>query len=200
MKTVNRDLLLEKAQTIIDARVDPFEADWLYAFLPSVRDHDEQLELFEVAPEAPFVGEMFSYLSPGAIPIYEGVFSRNDEVMRLDSFTKGAVCVTNLYSPNVAQWAGTLIEKQVELMVEKQAYPAIDERFLESYVDVLLATLCNEEFSTWRDLLSYSTGVWWLMGLSKGTSKKVKRSGLTYEKTIFDLVLTRAKLGTTEIY
>lgn len=189
------DILLEKANTVAAARAEEFEAGWMLGFVPRVREHDVGLELFQIDPPVPFVEEHFSHLSPAAIPIYENVFSRTDEFMRADAFTKGAVCVTNLFQESTAYNAGNLISRQVEMMVERQEYPAVDEDFLTAYVDVMVAILCNEERSTWRDMLSYSAGVWWMMGLTGGCFKSVSRHGKSFYQAVFDIVIAQAKRG-----
>ena len=152
-----------------------------------MRDFDERMGLFQIDPPVPFVAEHFSHLSPAAIPVYEGVFSRMDESMRADAFTKGAVCVTNLFQERVALTAGELIARQVELMVERQLYPAVDEMLVNEYVDVLVAILCNEEKSTWRDMLSYNAGVWWMLGLTYGDD--------SVRRMVLDIVMGQAKRG-----
>ncbi len=181
------DVLIEKARTIAEARAGEFEAPWMLGFIPRVRPYDQRMGIFKIDPPVPFVQEHFSHLSPAAIPVYESVFSRVDESMRADAFTKGAVCVTNMFQESVARTAGDLISRQVEMMVGRQAYPAVDERLLEVYVDVMVAVLCNEERSTWRDMLSYSAGVWWMLGLADGSS--------WYRKQAFEVVIGQAKRG-----
>ncbi len=181
------EVLVEKARTIAEARAVQFEAPWMHGFIPRVRDFDERMGLFPIDPPVPFVAEHFSHLSPAAIPVYENVLSRSDEAMRADAFTKGAVCVTNLFQESTALEAGGLIARQVELMVEKQLYPAVDEALVDEYVDIMVAVLCNEERSTWRDMLSYSAGVWWMLGLTRGDD--------SVRRTVFEIVLGQAKRG-----
>ncbi|KKL89631.1 hypothetical protein LCGC14_1912780, partial [marine sediment metagenome] len=71
--------------------------------------------------------------------------------------------------------------------VEKQSYPAVDETLVDEYVDIMVAVLCNEERSTWRDMLSYNAGVWWMLGLTRGDD--------SVRRTVFEIVLGQAKRG-----
>ena len=188
------EVAVEKARTIVQARATHFEAPWMHGFVPRIRDFDSRMGIFGIDPPAPFAAEHFSHLSPAAIPVYEGVFSRTDEAMRADAFTKGAVCVTNLFQEHDALAAGGLIASQVEMMVEKQSYPAVDEDLMNEYVDILVAILCNEEKSTWRDMLSYSAGVWWMLGLTRGRDDKLSGK-CSYRHKVFEIVMAQAKRG-----
>lgn len=188
MSTIDIKFQEHKAREILRHYATAFEAKWLLAFMPGSREADEELEFLDL-DFADWIGEeSFSHTSPKVIGLYEQTYSRQGEGLGFDYFIKGAVSVANLCpDPDLLR---DFFLGQLELMTEVSEYPMIVERFLEDYVDILEAILMGEERTTWKQLLAFNSGVYWMMGMVRPASMYPN-----FQEHIRKFMLDRAKLG-----
>jgi hypothetical protein len=180
-----------RASQILKSFATLYEAQWLLKFRPVSRPADEELEFLSLDFSDWIGEESFHHLSPKVISLYETVYSRQGEGMGFDYFIKGAVSVANLFSdPNLL--AG-FFQGQLALMTEVSEYPYIVERYLKDYVDVLEAIMLGDETTTWKQMLSYTAGVYWVLGMVKPDSMP---SG--FQSQIRQFMIERAKRGVVE--
>lgn len=180
-----------KAKEILHHYAKLYEAKWLVAFMPGSRPSDEEVEFLNL-DYADWIGEeSFSHMSPKVISLYEQTYSRQGEGLGFDYFIKGAVSVANLCpDPDLLR---DFFLGQLELMTEVSEYPLIVDRFLEDYVDVLEAILMGDERTTWKQLLAFNSGVYWMMGMVRPESMYPQFQG-----HIRQFMLSRAKLGVVD--
>ena len=180
-----------KMKEIVAHLVGLYEARWLWLFTPGVREHDEELEVFSLDLEDWQWKESFNHSTPKVIPLYENVYSRQGEGLGFDYFIKGAVAFANLYhEPDLLT---DFFQSQLELMMEAQEYPRIDENYVSDYADIVEAILLGEEQTTWKQMLAYTAGVYWMLGMVHPDSMYPE-----FTKDLRQHMLNKAKLGTVD--
>ncbi len=162
---------VQRAIGLISPYVEAEEAFWLKMYIPSVREFDEQLGLFEAVSGLPLQPEDLSYISNQAIEVYESSYSNRGEGMGLEQFARGAAALAVLLRSEDVDSFGVLLHQVMDRVDELKMYPALDERFVEDYVNCLEAVLENGEPMNRQELLAYNVGMWWAMGHVRGVDK-----------------------------
>ena len=195
MQTVEVDVKyqIDKAKSVLGHFAQLYEANWLWAFSPDMRTQVDQEELEILTIDfTDWDGEnSFHHLSPKVIALYEQVYSRQGEGMGFDYFTKGAVAMANLF-PDPDLLMG-FFASQLEWMFETNEYPKLSPRYLEDYVDVITAVMLGEEQTTWKQMLAYTSGVYWVLSLCRIDSMYPG-----FQDTIRLYMIERAKKGTVD--
>ena len=91
--------------------------------------------------------------------------------MTVRSVFKGAALVSGLMVEDDAAASGHLLNAVLERIPSEQSFPALDEYLYPDYVDVATTILMNEEMTTWRNMLAFNLGVWWMLGFVKDSHK-----------------------------
>lgn len=161
--------ILEPLQYLIDQKAEAFGAEWIRAFDPVVRPYDESLVLFARRDSMPIRSEVFNHVTPEVIPLYEGVYSRQNESLFLESFVKGAAALANYIDEDDHGDVGNLIMMVLEAATSETRLPAICDPLKTQYVELMVATLTQDLDLTCGPMLAYLGGVFWLAGhVSKG--------------------------------
>jgi hypothetical protein len=180
-----------RAKEILSYYAQLYEANWLLAFMPGTRPADKEFEILNLDFSDWIGEESFHHLSPKVIGLYETVYSRQGEGMGFDYFIKGAVAIANLF-PDPSLLAG-FFQGQLELMTEVTEYPLIVDRYIQDYVDIIEAIMLGDERTTWKQMLAYNAGVYWMMSLVRPESMY---NG--FQQHIRRFMLDRAKRGVIE--
>ncbi len=165
------DEQIQRAINVISPYVEQEEAYWMKVFVPSTREFDENLGLFQAVPELPLQPEDLSYISNQAIEVYESSYSARGDGMGLEQFARGAAAIAVLIRPEDVDPFGALLHQVMDRVDDLKAWPALDERFVEDYVSCLAAILENGEPMNRHELMAYNIGMWWALGHVKAVDE-----------------------------
>ena len=194
MTNEDRDYLCSKALETIENYSALHEAPWLYNYFRTVIEHKEEFETFDL-DLTEWIGEGgFSYLNPKVVSLFYGVNIGLGTGMGFDYFIRGAATAASLINPNQLPGLTVWLNAQHEAMFESEMFPAVNEKFLQDYVDILTTTLMQEETTTWRPFLSFVSGVYWMLAQIRldATDSIVKE--------VREILLDRARKGLIEVF
>ena len=175
------------------------EASGMLGYVPAVREHREELELFAIQRELAFSPEDLSHTAMQASAVQGGVHSLRGEGMALWAFVHGVAALTTLVEPDEVDRVAQFLMGIAEQIEDRQLFPALDEHYVEDYVMCLERILENGEPSTRLVLLSYNMGVWWFMGhlkrVDQARLKGRRWRGPTIRQFVRDTWLKRIERG-----
>ncbi len=188
MTQSNTEFLAEKLDVLITKFVVDYSAHWVQIYNIAPRPVDKALDIFTADPEFRLNLESFNQLTPEALPIYEGMYSRQDEGLFLDAFAVGASSVANMIivdeHPLVGEFVNTILDKIVELTV----FPKIAEDVFPIYVEAMAGVMVQDEEMLQKAFYSYLVGVCWLLGHLSNREVHMDR--------VRDMLQHKVRLGT----
>lgn len=187
-RELEKDYQLRKAMKVIEYYSELHEAKWLYDFIGGVVPIDENVVLLTLDIKD-WATEYFSYLHPRVMSIYYGINLGLGTGIGLDYFVRGAVTASSIVDENQLDMITHMLKLQHEYMYEKENYPYIAEKFLGDYVSILTTVLVNPETSTWRQMLAFVSGVYWLLSFVDTSDDD------SIIRRIYDILIDRAKKG-----
>ncbi len=187
-RELERDYQVRKALKVIEHYSEATEAKWLFDFMRGVIPADEQVVLLTPETEN-WDPSYFSYLHPRIVSIYYSVNLSLGLGIGLDYFIRGAATAASIVSEGQLEMVGQMLKLQHEAMYEAETFPYVAEKYLENYVTIITTALVSPETTTWRQMLAFISGVYWLLSY-------VDISGDDpVLKTIYDILIDRAKKG-----
>ncbi len=194
MNEETKTYLWDKGTGVIEHYARLHEANWLSDYFRCTIEHDVDLEMWDLDLSEWNSESSFSYLNPKVVSVFYGVNLGLGRGMGYDYFIRGAATLANIVNPSQLPSLTVWLEAQHVAMYEAETFPAVNEKFLQDYVDILTTTLLQEESTTWRPFLSFISGIYWLL------SQVRVEADHPIVLEIRELLLDRARKGLIEVF
>lgn len=153
-----------------------YEAYELGGLRPKVHKYGDEVRVLEAARRFPAPAEA----SPSAPEVVSFMFEIPGVVPEIswEDFVKGAACASAIVRPEFYPGIKEALGKVAERVIAGGQLPAIDVSFAPEMIECQTKIFQNGEASSWRPLLSFMQGAFWLLTFVKDPKRK-KSAGIS---------------------
>lgn len=108
-------------------------------------------------------------------------------------FVRGAAVVACILEENSGNFVRQALQMVAQRIVQGGELPAIEQDFYNELIDIQTITVNNGEPVSWRSILSYSLGAFWMLSYIKNPRKK--RGQYSPLDFVDRVIVTAAQLG-----
>lgn len=149
------------------------EAFDLGAFVPKFRKAAPELQVLTPARVLPAVKDV-SFSDPEVVAIYFNTYGGAEPALEFRSFTKGVAAGAFIIEESQRVQLPQAVETLAAAVMEGAPIPPISEEFQERVQHVIEAIFSNNEQISWRSLLAFTAGAFWVLGFVKDPFEKVE--------------------------
>jgi len=142
------------------------EAYDLQPFVPKFTKVGDQFRVLDAARTLPNVKDV-SFSDPEVVSIYFNSYGGAEPALEFRSFTKGVAAGAFIIREDQRDRLPQAIETLAAAVMDGAQIPPINDEFQERIQHVVEAIFSNNEPVSWRPLLAFTNGVFWMLGFLK---------------------------------